>query len=439
VAVSGGRDSLALWHAAAHAAQALGGLEVIGLHVHHGLQPQADGWLRQLQQRARRWAARGLPVALRWHRLDGAPARGDSVEAWARRGRYAALAAMAEEAGAPLVLLAHHRRDQAETVLLQLLRGAGPAGLAAMPAQAPRGGVVWARPWLDQPRAAIESYLRRHRLRPVEDPSNGDPRWARNALRLRVWPVLSSTFAGAEPALARSARRLHEAADCLAELAQADLVRCCRADGTLIVVAWLALSPARRANALRRWLADLVGAAPDALVQRLLHELPPARVGQWPAPGGALRLHRGALQLAPGPGPRVDGPTFAVDLSRCGRHPVPGWHGTFEVRRVAAGGVAASELRDCTLQARTGGEQFQRAPGTPPRQLKKQYQAAGVPAWQRGGPLVHGAAGLIYVPGLGLDARRRAPPGQPMRSLRWLPDAASEAPADAGRAEQGAD
>jgi tRNA(Ile)-lysidine synthase len=422
VAVSGGRDSLALWHAAARAAQALGGIDVIGLHVHHGLQPQADAWPRQLQQRARRWAARGLPVSLRWRRLDGAPARGDSVEAWARRERYAALAAMAVEAGATLVLLAHHRRDQAETVLLQLLRGAGPAGLAAMPAGASRHGLVWARPWLDQPRAVIETYLRRHRLRPVDDPSNEDPRWARNALRLQVWPVLAAAFPAAEPALAASARRLFEAASCLAELAESDLQRCRAADGALRVAAWAALSPARRANALRRWLGEQVGAAPDALVGRLLHELPPARPGQWPAPGGTrLRLHHGVLR--PAVGADADGPTLTVDLSRCGRHPVPGWHGSFEVRRTAAGGIALAELRGCTLRPRTGGEQLQRAPGTPPRRLKKQYQAAGVPPWQRGGPLVHGEAGLLYVPGLGVDARRVAPPGQPMRSLRWVPDA----------------
>jgi tRNA(Ile)-lysidine synthase len=421
VAVSGGRDSLALWHAAARAARACGGIEGIGLHGHHGLQPQADGWLRQLQRRARRWAAGGLPVSLRWQRLDGAPARGDSVEAWARRGRYDALARMAERAGATLVLLAHHRRDQAETVLLQLLRGGGPAGLAAMPASARRRDLVWARPWLDRPRTAIEAYLRRHRLRPVDDPSNDDARWARNALRRRVWPELAAAFPGAEPALAASARRMHEAAACLAELAQADLRTCRRADGGLLVAAWAALSSARRANALRVWLAEQAGSAPGALVDRLLLELPPARAGQWPSPGGTLRLHRGVLHL--GRDAAADGPTMPIDLSRCGRHPVPGWQGSFEVCRASVGGIAVAELRQCTLRARTGGERMQRAPGTPARQLKKQYQAAGVPPWHRGGPLVHGENGLLYVPGLGIDARRTAAPGQPMRSLRWVPDA----------------
>ena len=151
VAASGGRDSTALLHATARAARDLG-LEVHALHVHHGLVADADAWLERLEAQCRRWRAAGLPVHFHSTRLDGRPARGESVEAWARRERYQALAAMARHAGCALVLLAHHRRDQAETFLLQALRGAGPAGLAAMPRRAERAGLTWARPWLAQPR-----------------------------------------------------------------------------------------------------------------------------------------------------------------------------------------------------------------------------------------------------------------------------------------------
>ena len=104
---------MALLHCSAHAAQALG-VEVIALHVHHGLQPAADAWADLIERTCRRWALRALT-----RRLEGKPAPGDSIEAWARRGRYAALIAMVHEAGAGLVLLAHHRRDQADTYLLQ--------------------------------------------------------------------------------------------------------------------------------------------------------------------------------------------------------------------------------------------------------------------------------------------------------------------------------
>ena len=97
VAFSGGRDSLALLHATCRAAQALG-LQVVALHIHHGLLADADGWLRRAQQLCTRWRRHGWPLTLRWQRLDGQPAPGDSIEAWARAGRHAALAAMAAEA-----------------------------------------------------------------------------------------------------------------------------------------------------------------------------------------------------------------------------------------------------------------------------------------------------------------------------------------------------
>jgi tRNA(Ile)-lysidine synthase len=134
-------------------------VRVVALHVHHGLQPQADDWWRHCATTCRRWAARGAALHFAATRLDSAPARGDSVEAWARRERRRALHSMALANGASLLLLAQHRRDQAETVLLQALRGAGSAGLAAMPREVERDGLVWCRPWLDMPRPAIDAYL----------------------------------------------------------------------------------------------------------------------------------------------------------------------------------------------------------------------------------------------------------------------------------------
>ena len=222
VAFSGGRDSLALLHATCRVAQLLG-LQVVALHVHHGLLPEADSWLRSAQQRCARWQRRGWPLRLRWARLEGSPAPGDSLEAWARQGRYGALGRLAKDEGATLLLLAQHRRDQAETLLLQALRGGGPAGLSAMPLVADRGGLRWARPWLGQPRTAIDAYVQRHRLQPVEDPSNDDPRLARNRLRLQVWPALTAAFGDAESTLAAAAQRAQEAAAALAELAAIDL------------------------------------------------------------------------------------------------------------------------------------------------------------------------------------------------------------------------
>ncbi len=422
VAFSGGRDSLALLHATLRAAQPLG-LWVVALHVHHGLQPQADAWLQSAQDLCRRWRRAGWPLRLYWRRLSGSPASGDSIEAWARSERRRALAEMATEAGASLLLLAQHRRDQAETFLLQALRGAGPRGLAAMPHSVDRGGVCWARPWLAQPREAIDAYIARYRLRPIEDPSNTDPRFARNRLRLQVWPALTSAFPEVEPALCLAAQRAAEADAALRELAALDLATVADAAG-LHRAAWLALSAARRANALRAWLAaQLPRGAAEALLHRLLAEWPQRASGSWPAgQGHALVSYRGVLRLAVDG--QATGPVLAIDLSRGGCIPVPGWHGAWRVERVERGGVAVAALQHAEMRPRAGGEQFQRAPRTPARSLKKQYQLAAVAADQRQGPLLWLAGCLAYVPGLGLDARHIAPPGVPQCSLRWLPEGA---------------
>ncbi len=422
VAVSGGRDSTALLHATARAAAPLG-LRVVALHVHHGLRREADAWLDEVREHCRRLRARGLPVAFSWRRLEGAPAAGDSVEAWARRGRYAALAAMALHAGATLVLLAHHRRDQAETFLLQALRGAGPAGLAAMPRLAVRDGLTWARPWLDAGDEAIGGYLARYRLRHVDDPSNADPAFARSRLRQRVMPALRGEFADTEVALAAAARRAHEAQRCLDEVAADDVAALREADGALALDRWRRLPPGRAANALRAWLRATLGrGAPETLVQRLLAELAAPGAACWPAPGeGRLERHRGRLRLVAAAAPRAEPPpVWLLGALRPGRHRVGPWGGVLVVRRVRDGGVALERLRDAELRPRRGGERFQLAPGATPRSLKKQFQTLGVPESARGGPLLYAGAALVFVPGLGVDARARAVPGQPQVALQWL-------------------
>lgn len=414
VAVSGGRDSTALLHATAHAAASLG-IEVHALHVHHGLVAEADGWLRHVQAQCRRWARGGLPLHFHAHRLIESPPPGDSIEAWARRQRYRALAEMARTAGCDLVLLAHHRRDQAETLLLQALRGGGPAGLAAMPRSAQRDGITWARPWLAWPREAIEAYVRQHRLSYVDDASNADPRFARNRLRNKVWPALERAFADAEPQLHAAALRAAEAAAALDELARSDQAACCEGDA-LIVTRWSALSGPRRTLLLRHWLQG----APESLVQRLTAELPTTTIAQWPAPGGELRLYDGKLQRHRET-PPIRATPLAIDLRRPGRHDVPVWRGCFIVEAVAHGGIEPSRLRQACLHAREGGEDFQAAPAATPRSLKKQFQTRRVPAWQRGGPLLFDGDTLLFVPGLGIDARCVAAAGATQLGLRWEP------------------
>ena len=422
VAYSGGRDSTALLHATLVQAAAIG-IDVVALHVHHGLSPNADHWLAHCEAQCLRWAQRGLPVRLLARRLTDRPERGDSIEAWARRARYRALRAGALGAGASAVLLAHHRRDQAETVLLQALRGAGPAGLAGMPARVERDGVVWLRPWLARPRSEIDAYVRRHRLVHIDDESNIDPRFARNRLRLEVWPALSTAFSDAEVTLAATAAWAAEANQALNELAKLDLEAVSNEQG-LDASSWRTLSAARRSNVLRAWLKRAAGgeAAPASLVLRLLDELPAQRAARWPHPAGELRLYRGTLSLdARAAVPRTAGAAreTTLQVSRAGTYRLPGWGGSLRVARVREGGVPLAWLGQLDLKAREGAEQFQAGIGRPPRSLKKQFQNAGIAAWERDGPLFYSGGQLVFVPGLGLDARVIGLPGQSLVTLHW--------------------
>jgi len=425
VAYSGGRDSTALLHATLAAAESLG-IGVVALHVHHGLHAEADDWLTHCAATCRRWARAGRPLEFEARRLEERPARGESVEAWARRARYRALREMALEHGVDLVLLAHHRRDQAETFLLQALRGAGVDGLAAMPRLARREGVSWARPWLERPREAIDAYVKRHRLRHIDDASNDDPRFARNRLRANVWPALMGAFPDAEASLADAARRAHDGSDALADWAVVDTPAVSDGDA-LDVARWQTLAFARRSNVLRAWLRERLGRAPPAsLVERLMRELPDRMTGRWPAARGELRCHRGLLRydvdVATVAASLGASSTIAIDLSHVGEHRVDAWRGSFVVRRVPAGGIASRLAQSLELRARCAGDRFQSGAGRPPRSLKLQFQAAGVAAWDRIGPVVVGAGTIVYVPGLGLDARAVALAGRSRVAIDWRAD-----------------
>jgi tRNA(Ile)-lysidine synthase len=417
VACSGGRDSVALLHATCNAATALG-TGVVALHVHHGLMADADRWASEVEALCERWN-----VAFMCERLQGTPAPGESVEAWARRERYRALGRMARSAGAGLVLLGHHLHDQAETVLLQALRGAGPAGLAAMPRVIERDGLTWARPWIARTGAEIDAYAAPLVVDVAADPSNADPRFARSRLRAAVLPAFRQAFPEVDAALAAVARRAGEARAVLDEVAAEDLQRI-GAGRALPLRAWRALSPARRTNALRAWLARTLAApVPQALVDRLLAEARDDAPRHWPVDGKRmLRSLFGQLIVvdrrvfAPAPPP----PGEAHSFLRCDRYALPGWDGLLELFATDGCGVAPHRLAQVEARARAGGEQFLLHPAGIVRSLKKQFQERGVPAQGRDGPLLFDAAGaLLFVPGLGIDARAWAPAGAPQWGIRW--------------------
>ncbi|WP_374258539.1 tRNA lysidine(34) synthetase TilS [Aquabacterium sp.] len=442
VAYSGGRDSTALLHACAVAARNEAALRVVALHVHHGLSAQADAWQAHAQKTCDEWARAGLPVSLMVRRVSVDLSEGASVEARARAARYAALSDMVLTAGGDLLLLAHHRRDQAETFLLQALRGAGVAGLASMPKDEWRGGIRWVRPWLDHPREAIEAYVAAHRLAYVEDDSNSDVQFARNRLRVNVWPALLEAFPDAERALASSGSKVADALPAMASWHRQLLQRAVvpndgddtpTAKPVLDAAQWAGWPVGERREALRAWYQQIAGRSLAASwVYRLADEVPGMierlSASNWDEIG--VSLYRGRLSYSSQrPLLRAAGASTlpVVKLGPLGEgvHRVASWFGCLRVRRVAMGGVPAQSLKDVVLRPRVGGEQFQLAPGRPPRSLKKQFQSEGVPSWLRQGPLVYAEDRLMWVPGLGVDARAVASDGVPQYAFDWLPDSSS--------------
>ncbi len=274
VALSGGRDSIVLLHALHRAHEAATDWTLQAHHVHHGLSPNADAWLAHC---ATVCAGLDVPLTVSRVAIDRDDPRG--IEAAAREARYAALtSAVTGGAGEPdgttVIALAHHARDQAETVLLQLLRGAGPSGLAAMPAN---DGRLYSRPLLALPHSAIVAYAAEHGLQWVDDDSNDNPQFARNRLRHAVWPGLLAAFPSAERTLARASRLQAESAELLDDLAAIDLTVIGdasddaqgEAEAGPRVSRLLRLSPARRANVLRHWLATQ---AIPAVAENTLHD-----------------------------------------------------------------------------------------------------------------------------------------------------------------------
>ncbi len=414
VALSGGRDSVALFDAIVATAS---GHPLRAVHVHHGLSPNADAWAAFCTELcvARR-------VAFDVRRVDIARQPQASLEASARAARYAALTATAKAHGIAHVLLAHHRDDQAETVLLQLLRGAGPRGLAAMPPVArDADGITWLRPLLDVSRDAIDRYADAARLRFVDDESNRVLAHRRNAVRHHVMPALAAVFPRPEQMLARAARMQADAARLADDLAAIDAGE--RADdGSLDRLRLAALPLHRAANVLRWFLRQHALPAPsaarlDAMLRQLRHARDDARIRIVHA-GRAVGLHRGRVfvhALPPAP----------YALSWCGEAEVRLPHGRVTLVPQTGHGIDLSHLAAAPLRivSRSGGERMRIGIDRPRQALKSLLQDAGIPVWQREAlPLVFCGDALAWVPGIGMAAGFAAPPAGTGIAIAWHPD-----------------
>ena len=266
VALSGGADSTALLVACARRWPG----QVQAFHIHHGLQAAADGFVHYCEQ-----LCTGLNVPLQVARVDARHAPGESPEDAARRARYKAFEALTKSgkalAAIKNIALAQHADDQVETLLLALSRGAGVAGLAAMPARWQQGGITFHRPLLAVAGAEIRAWLQAQGVGWIEDPTNQDERYARNRIRHRLLPVLEQVFPQFRATFARSSRHAAQAAQLLHELAEQDLA----AVGVPPALAVLqGLSEARQANVLRHWLRQYHATTPTAAqLQALLVQI----------------------------------------------------------------------------------------------------------------------------------------------------------------------
>jgi tRNA(Ile)-lysidine synthase len=407
IALSGGLDSVVLLDSICRLQQAhttkSDRQRIFAFHIHHGLQKAADEWLLFCEALAKKYK---IGFDFRLLHID-TKLNSRNIEARARAARYEALTELCAYHGVEDLLLAHHQNDQAETVLLQLLRGAGVAGLSSMPesralatsTEKASSITLW-RPLLRLSREDLEAYAREHKLKWIEDPSNRSSKYRRNAIRKSVLPTLESIQPGATANLARSADMLAQAQQLLDRLAQQDGKKIHNTKtNALSVQPLLALNasdPAAANNVLRYWLkaAGLTMPSYERL-QAWWLDLQQARSDaklEWLHDECSIRLWRGQLQIAEPANPEEGEWTFV---------PVP--VGSTQGGLPAAWITKSKKAGAVEFRERSGAERLQVTASGPRKTLKNLYQENAVPPWQRQAPLLYMDGKLIAVAGAGVS------------------------------------
>ena len=407
VAFSGGLDSTVLLHALA-TASAQHRVELLAVHVHHGLQAAADQWVEHC-----RTVAAGFGVEYHVARVSVDLAAGLGLEAAAREARYRALRALLQ--ADDWLLSAHHQDDQAETLLLNLLRGGGLAGLAGIGGVRPFGAGWLVRPLLPFSRNDLLAYAQRHQLSWIDDPSNTDQGRDRNFLRHEILPRLAARWPDAAACLQRSGRIAGDAALLLDDLAAIDAIEVCAGRDRLCIDALHRLAAARQRNVLRYAIRQLGLPTPSAAqLQQVLETLLPAREDAEPKvcwPGVEIRRYRGQLYLLPEALSAEPRDVIAVG----GRDYLQLDHGLGELRLEAGAAEGLSETlvsRGLELRFRQGGEKFKPIGQSHTKKLKKLLQEAGVVPWMRDRiPLLYAGGELVAVADLWLAAGAASRPG----------------------------
>jgi tRNA(Ile)-lysidine synthase len=415
VALSGGADSASLLLAAASLGKSFRGLPVRAVHVDHGLQSAAAAF----REACAAWCrALDTPLTVISVIIDMPP--GVSIEAAARDARYAAIGA--ELRPGECLLTAHHSEDQAETLLLQALRGAGLPGLSAMPLCRPLGQGWHLRPVLAVSKGELREFGAGFGAACADDPMNQDLRFDRSYLRRQIWPLIEARWPGASAALSRAARHAAEAQELLDGAAATDVARL--RDGDALSLPGLrALKVQERINAVRFWLWESKVEPPStARLTEALRQMFDAHVDHLPCivwGNYALRRYRQRVFLTQAEPPRIEGihrwrvrPDAGVDL---GPHlGVLRWV-------MQDGGIDPQRLPETVaVRRREGGETLKPAAQARTQSVQHLCQSHGVLPWMRDAlPLVFADDTLIAVADLWLDARCRVVNGAPGLAVLW--------------------
>ena len=416
VAYSGGMDSHVLLHAILQIREQLAA-QVVALHVNHGLQNQAHTWAERCSAFCTQHA---IPITIL--EVDATHSKGESPEAAARDSRYSAIADMLQEGD--MLLTAHHSDDQAETVLLQLLRGSGPSGLSGMPMINGFGPGFHARPLLEHSRADLAEYARNNHLEWLEDFSNSDISFDRNYLRHEVIPLLRQRWPALDRTLSRSASHCAEAQLMIEQAARIDLQGMQLDQNHSMSIAALAALPPPRARAvIRTWIGDTGLNLPDtARLDRVLREMISARDDRNPMvdwPGVELRRYRDRLYLMPSL--QILDQTLELEWDGCSPLLLPSGLGILHAEPAEQGISAyAWESGNITIGFRAGGERCRPLGRSGSKSLKNLFQEHAIPPWQRGRiPLVKINNVLAAVGDIWLCDTFKADAAETAVRLRW--------------------
>ena len=394
VALSGGLDSVVLLDTVCKVQAKNQSSQIFVFHIHHGLQKEADDWLIFCEKLAKKYKAH---FDFRLLHLIGEEQ--GNIESRARAGRYEALTDLCTEYGIEDLLLAHHQNDQAETVLLQLLRGAGVAGVSGMPnsrvLKTKAGEITLWRPLLNQSRKELEAYAKEHKLKWIEDPSNQDVKYRRNAVRKTIIPALEKIQPEAIANLARSAGLIGEAQTLLDRLARQDGKTMILKDGVqlkqLLVLAKKDLPAAN--NVLRYWLkANSLTMPSQERLAAWWSDLNRVKTGaqlEWAHDERRIRLWRGILQ---------------IENAKTGKWVFKTISSSSKTPGLPSQLVKEAQKNGLITQIdRSGSEKIQIKANAPRKTLKNLFQEGDIPPWHRNAPLLYISGELIAVAGVGVS------------------------------------